>query len=388
MKIVDHFKTFFSKIKNQKQYQLLLDSPKDLYTDLINSPKINTMINNMPQNLSQIEKAYYIYLELGKIVSENPKFIYANEEKRKKHYNDPLDSKNYFGICKSISELYVSILKDPRIGISADLVKENTENPTSHIDVILKIDGKNYIANLIADLSRIKSSRKVYNFCNDLSKSRNSLRLQEVKKSYLENLEHFYGRIDSLTREEIEQLDKKLGYSFFIPQVSKENERGIYTEDVIELLIQDMNNPESFKEYVLHNRNVPEEERLKYKLDYVFENINKLTDFNGKMNYLENIRYYLYLSKKILSPEENSRIIPYAAIIENDSSNIISILKVKPLANSNDKNNNLYYLFSAKDNKYIYKTPEEMKEFVDENSLRIIGTFDKFDPQKTDALEL
>ena len=137
MKIVDHFKTFFSKIKNQKQYQLLLDSPKDLYTDLINSPKINTMINNMPQNLSQIEKAYYIYLELGKIVSENPKFIYANEEKRKKHYNDPLDSKNYFGICKSISELYVSILKDPRIGISADLVKENTEIPTSHIDVIL-----------------------------------------------------------------------------------------------------------------------------------------------------------------------------------------------------------------------------------------------------------
>lgn len=56
MRIVDYLKNFINKLKNKNQ--LLLDSPKNLYTNLINSSKITNIINNMPQNLSQIEKAY------------------------------------------------------------------------------------------------------------------------------------------------------------------------------------------------------------------------------------------------------------------------------------------------------------------------------------------
>ena len=390
MRIVDYLKNFINKLKNKKQNQLLLDSPKNLYTNLINSTEIDTIINNMPQNISQIEKAYYIYLELGKIVSESPQFVFTNREGKERHYNDVIDSK-YYGICKSISELYVSILRDKRIGISADLVKKYPESPITHIDTILKIDGKNYITNLISDLSRIKTSRRVNSFCFDLGRPVNDLRLKEDNESYLKRLELYYGKIDSLTRRDIEKLDKKLGYSFFIPKISKEDERGLYTEDTIELLKKDMNNPELFKKYVLHNKDVSEEELLKYKLDYIFENINKLTYYKGIMNYLENIRYYLYVAKNILSPEEGSRIQAYVATTGNDLSRIISILKVKPLKESDDKKNNIYYLYSAKDKKYVGKTPEEMKQFIDsidKNSLQIIGTFDRFNPKETDELEL
>ena len=390
MRIIDYLKNFVSKLKNKKQNQLLLDLPKNLYTNLINSSEIDNIINNMPQNLSQIEKTYFIYLELGKIVSESPQFVFNNREGKERHYNDLIDSE-YYGICKSISELYVSILRDKRIGISADLVKKYPESPITHIDTILKIDGKNYITNLISDLSRIKTSRRVNSFCFDLSRPVNDPILKEENESYLKRLELYYGKIDSLTRRDIEKLDKKLGYSFFIPKISKEDERGFYTEDTIELLRKDMNNPESFKEYVLHNKDVSEEELLKYKLDYIFENINKLTDYNSNMNYLENIRYYLYVAKKILSPEEGARIKSYAATIGNDLSRIISILKVKPLKESDDKKNNIYYLYSAKDKKYVGKTPEEMKQFIDsidKNSLQIIGTFDRFNPKETDELEL
>lgn len=390
MRIVDYLKNFINKLKNKKQNQLLLDSPKNLYTNLINSTEIDTIINNMPQNISQIEKAYYLYLELGKIVSESPQFVFTNREGKERHYNDVIDSK-YYGICKSISELYVIILRDKRIGISADLVKKYPESPITHIDTILKIDGKNYITNLISDLSRIKTSRRVNSFCFDLSRPVNDPILKEENESYLKRLELYYGKIDSLTRRDIEKLDKKLGYSFFIPKISKEDERGLYTEDTIELLKKDMNNPELFKKYVLHNKDVSEEELLKYKLDYIFENINKLTDYNGTMNYLENIRYYLYVAKNILSPEEGSRIQAYVATTGNDLSRIISILKVKPLKESDDKKNNIYYLYSAKDKKYVGKTPEEMKQFIDsidKNSLQIIGTFDRFNPKETDALEL
>lgn len=390
MRIIDYLKKFINKLKNKKQNQLLLDSPKNLYTNLINSSKIDNIIKNMPQNLSQIEKAYYIYLELGKIVSESPQFVFTNKEGKEKHYNDMIDSE-YYGICKSISELYVSILRDKRIGVSADLVKKSPESPITHIDTILKINGKNYITNLISDLSRIKTSRRVNSFCLDLSRPVKDPILKEENESYLKRLEDYYGKIESLTRQDIEKLDKKLGYSFFIPKVSKENERGIYTEDTIELLRRDMNNPELFKKYVLHNKDVSKEELLKYKLDYIFENINKLTDYKSSMNYLENIRYYLYVAKKILSPEEGARIQAYAATIGNDLSGIISIFKVKPFQKQDDEKNNIYYLYSNREKKYVGKTPEEMKQFIDsidKNSLHIIGTFDRFNPKETDELEL
>lgn len=390
MKIFDYLKNLIDKIKSKNQKQLILNSPKNIYTNLINSFQIDTIINNMPQDLSEIEKAYYIYIELGKIVSESPQFVFADREGKERHYNDKIDSE-YYGICKSISELYVSILRDKRIGISADLVKKYPESPITHVDTILKINGKNYIVNLISDLSRIKTSKRVNSFCFDLGRPENDPIIREENESYLERLEHYYGKIDSLTRKDIEQLDKKLGYSFFVPQFSKDNERGLYTEDTIELLRRDMNNPESFRKYVLHNKEVPEEELLRYKLDYIFGNINKLTDYNSNMNYLENIRYYLYVAKKILSPEEGSRIQSYVATVGDDLSSIISILKVKPLNKSEDKNDNIYYLYSTRDKKYICKTQEEMKQFidgVDKSSLRIIGTFDRFNPRKIDELEI
>lgn len=75
------------------------------------------------------------------------------------------------------------------------------------------------------------------------------------------------------------------------------------------------------------------------------------------MNYLENIRYYLYVAKRILSPEEGSRIQAYVATTGNDLSKIISILKVKSLKKSDDKKNNIYYLYSIRDKKYVGKTP-------------------------------
>ena len=209
-------------------------------------------------------------------------------------------------------------------------------------------------------------------------------------EAYKNRLRQHYGKIDCLSRKDMEILDKKLGYSFFM-QYFPNDERGIYTEDTIELLKKEMDNPELFKKYILHNKDIPKEEWLKYKMNYIFENISKFTNYNGKINYLENIRYYLYVAKKLLSKEECSRIQSYAATIGDDFSNIISILKVRHLIFSNNQNNNVYFLYSTKDRRYIEKTPEEMKLFIDsldKDSLHIIGTFDKFYPRETSELEL
>ena len=388
MNLINILKQLKNRIKLGKK-QKLLELPKVHENDIVYNSKIDSIINNMPQGLSKIEKAYYIYLELGKILNENTEFVFNSREYKEEHYNDPTNEK-YEGVCKSISELYVKILTDKRIGIEAETVKKNPESPISHVDTILKIDGKTYIANLIADLSRIKTSRRTKWFCFDVSSQTGKRALDIDRVDYLHRLEQKYGKIDSLSREEAENLDKKFGYSFFIPKIQESNERGIYTEDTIQRVKEEFENPELFKKYVLHNKDVPEKDYLRYKMDFIFENVNRLTDYNSNPRYLENIRYYVYLANKLLPKEERDRITAYAATVNNDFSNIISIIKVKGM-DTDDSKENFYYVYSNFDKKYVRKEAKDIKKYIDgldKNSLKIIGTFDKYSPRDINELEL
>ena len=364
-------RNFFKKLF--KKDDLLLDTPDNLYKDLINQNTLNTIIDNMPADLTDIEKAYYIYIELGKILKENPNFVLGNLDFKKEHYNDKIDS-NYSGICKSISELYVSMLKDKRVGLDAESVIAYPGAPFSHVDTILNIDGKHYISNLISDLSNIKVSKRINSFCFDPKNTMYSA----SQDDYCERLDKHYGKIDFIKREELEQMDKKLGYSYFSKNTQKESDRGIYTNDIINMLQKELSDPTTFKKHVLHNKDVKDNEIIKYKLDFVFDNINKYTHYNNNLDYLENIRYLLYIAKKVFSPQEQPEkfIQPYVAVQNNDFSNLISVLKLK-LAEKN-----YYYLYSKDLQTYKEMSPEKMKSFLntlDKDSLKILGVFDRYD---------
>lgn len=372
----------------KKRDILMLDEAK--YKDLVASDKIESIISNMPSDLSNLEKAYYVYTELGKVVSENPEFVFTDRAGKETHYNDQMDTE-FYGICKSISELYVSVLKDKRIGIEAELVKKSPQSPITHIDTVLKVDGKYYIANLISDLSKIKSSRRIDSFGAGLERFDRNPKMKEDYEEFVKKLEKRFGKFATLTREQREEMDAKLGYSY-LPQVSKDesnelSNRGLYTEDVIELLRKDMQNPESFKKYVLHDKDVPKEEHLKYKLKYIFDNINKYTDYTADMNYLENIRYYIYVAKKLLHSDELNRINTYVATIDDDKRNVVSIFKVSP----NEKDGlNDYFMYSKEDKKYNEVSQMEMNDFLNSLSgrnVKIIGEFDRYRPMPLSELE-
>lgn len=80
MKLVDLLKQLKNKIKAKFGKQQLLEAPKKSEDDILNNPKVKEIIAKMPSNLSQIEQAYYIYLNLGKLFNENAKFIFSNRE--------------------------------------------------------------------------------------------------------------------------------------------------------------------------------------------------------------------------------------------------------------------------------------------------------------------
>jgi len=364
-----------------KREDMVITHPEN-YDKLRERPELQGILENMPEGLSKIEKAYYVYIELGKIMKEDPNFVYSVGAGRRERYEDKVNDE-YFGICKSISELYVVMLSDERVGVEAESVKANLNSDLTHVDTILKIDGKIYLANLISDLSRIQTSRRVNSFCEDISRNPNS-------RGYIQRLENLYGQeISSLSRREIEQLDVKIGYSFTTPRMREAGERGVYTEDTLRILRRDFENSELVRAHVLPKDeegnpiDVAPDEVLKYKLDYVFEHINMLTDFKGRGGYLETIRYYMKVAEKVLSPEESRRLQAYAVVENGDMSDIQSIIQLKMAPIAEDAPRNIYYRFLKETQKYEEMSPEQAKEFLDrlrdkeKRDWKIIGVFDR-----------
>lgn len=379
---MEFFRNLNSKISKKKE----LNSIKQKYKNLIQAPEIDAILSNMPSNLTQIEKAYYIYLELGKLITEDTEFVFGNRKIKDKSYYYDIDKK-YIGICKSISELYVAILADERVGIDAEIVKQHPDYEISHIDTILKINGRNYIANLIIDLSNIKFSRRTNGFGMDLYEEVNHPLLQMENELYLEYLQSKYGEIDYLDRTEIQELDKKLKYSFFMPQFMDAGRRGFYADDTIEIIKYELRDEEKFKKYVLKGKDIPKEEYFKHKLDFIIENKSSFAEFNGKRDYLENIRFYNKLFRNFLTEDEYSRIQTYAATINGDLRNIISIIKVKQ---ENEKSN-IYYFYNKIEDKYEEKTIEEMSRIIDKlkkEKLKIVGNLDSLEENELEDLEL
>lgn len=358
MNIFEIIKNFINKITGKKN-KLLLDSPKDLYNDFLDKEEIKKISKNIPKDLNELEKAYYIYIEIGKLVKKDPNFSFKSN--KEEMYENRIDE-NYYGMCKSMSELYVALLK--KEGINAECIKRYPDSYLSHVDTILKIDKKIYLVDMISDLTRIKTSQRLRNFGIDLKRNVTSERLKQYNQEYYNMLKEEYGEISSITQDEREMMDSKIGYSYVQPQF-KGKQKGIYTHDVLKLLRNDMDNPETFKKYVLKDKQVSENDYLEYKLDYIFENVKNYTHFQGKMGYMEEIVYFKKLFRRLLNKEEAERIQCYI-VSDQDGNEYSSIFKV--ISGYDMKNKMLYYVQDEKDGNFQKKSREEMKEIL--NKLR------------------
>ena len=401
------------------------------YNSLLNSAKIQHLIAGIPSGLSDTEIAYYVYLELGKIVKHDPDLFFCLDEDRAKKFNNNIDEE-FYGICKSISELYVSILK--RLNIEADLIKKVPNSDISHFDVAIKTDGKVYIANLISDLVRIKTGRRTVGFgCNfeniikiklkhfksqlidngvnldsiddvlmksfktlDFSELNESLdglenslkdeklknRLKKLKRniSYYENMRKEYPNLSFLNNEELERMNDKFGHSYQVLVPSYENEskkEHTYINEAYDIIKKEALDESILNEVIFEGKDVEKAEELEYKLDYICKIMSHSIPNNGETGYLEDIRSAIILARQILNKDELKRVIPYGIQIGNDSRNIISVLKVLPSENIGTK---LYYIYSKDKRTYEKVDVKHLKQFISKSdyvSVVSIGyTFD------------
>lgn len=131
------------------------------YTAFLNKPEVSQILKNMPQGLNNLEKAYYIYVELAKILNEDPNVALSDYLHKQPLYKNKVDS-SYYGMCKSMTDLYINLLE--KVGIKAIGIKKTPDSPISHVDCIIKIDGRKYLCNLVGDLTNVKIGAKTSNF--------------------------------------------------------------------------------------------------------------------------------------------------------------------------------------------------------------------------------
>lgn len=165
------------------------------------------IIDNMPSNLTDLEKARYIYIELGKILEFDESTMRNTE---KKHYDSNYNKKykitkmNSTSVtCNNWADIYVELLELVNIKAFKNV------NPFGHASVNILLDSITIYADATEgfsmDLSRIKQNKKTRNFTliEPESKNISSAQFDILVEKVDELLGYSKKRI-----EESERLDK------------------------------------------------------------------------------------------------------------------------------------------------------------------------------------
>ena len=116
------------------------------------------IIKDIPQNLSKMEKARYIYINLCKQVSYNPNYIMTHSlDDKRIIFDEDVQLEKWTKnevICSTISKLYQQLLD--KVGISSEVIYMPGGEYLGHMFVSFEIDGKNYYADPTHDILKSK----------------------------------------------------------------------------------------------------------------------------------------------------------------------------------------------------------------------------------------
>ena len=152
---------------------------------------VDKLIKQIPDNLDDIEKARYVYLNLGKLLSYDEKYWYGNSEIKNRIYKKSMcttprfseiqPNKKKKAICVSISKLYSSVLN--KVGINA-----GQQHEIDHTFTYMFANNKLYYADLNNDLKFIQLNLPTRYF--------------------------FVRGANFLSKDILQSIDEKLGYTY------------------------------------------------------------------------------------------------------------------------------------------------------------------------------
>ena len=183
-------------------------------------------IKTKTQELNDIEKLRYVYIDLGKRFVFDLDFSFGNTKSKQKiyHKSGTLDGieeglENNVIICKTLAKMYEYIMNSLGINLRT-IVDDSDSRKYPHVYNILKSeDGQTYIFDLQEDMRNIKAHLRTKYF---------GVQEEDTLKTIV-------------SRWNLDQIDKKIGY------VSKDIG---YTDEYLDLIRINMNFISDFKQKV------------------------------------------------------------------------------------------------------------------------------------------
>ena len=209
------------------------------------------ILSKMPNNLSDLEKARYLYIELGKKVSFSTKFQNADDKQYMELMNAKVDINTFNNNqvnCIMWSQLYSQLLTS--VGVNNRIIDVGHKFVNFFIDDVRWIADATY--EIYSDLSRIHN--------NDYTESFGIALFQERSN---ENII----RNTPETQKIIDKIDNKL---------FPDNENRKKLNELKELLTKIKNNEFDIQE--LTNTTVTKENEILLKLEYLFAKLEYLND--------------------------------------------------------------------------------------------------------------
>ncbi len=281
----------------------------------------DNILRRMPANLTQIEQARYIYLQLGKLFTFDEKYWLGNSKTRRTIYraakkvHSPKDLKSNKVICVSISNTYISLLE--KMGIEAEAVHAEDD---LHVYTIFKIDGVEYEADLQRDMKFIQAHRKTRSFGREPDYSTRKL----------------------ISDEQMQEMDDKFGYTY-------------EGDEYLAILIDRLRD----KLELLPNM----EQKIKYALKKI-ERFEADTD----MGFVEKMLYYEMILPDVLSSKESKKVQIMDMYVEEDGERKYTCC----ISANKEKNEYVRYMYSEKTGTFLPIDEQELIKLMSEG-LRTVG---------------
>lgn len=281
----------------------------------------DNILRRMPANLTQIEQARYIYLQLGKLFTFDEKYWLGNSKTRRTIYraakkvHSPKDLKSNKVICVSISNTYISLLE--KMGIEAEAAHAEDD---LHVYTIFKVDGVEYEADLQRDMKFIQAHRKTRSFGREPDYSTRKL----------------------ISDEQMQEMDDKFGYTY-------------EGDEYLAILIDRLRD----KLELLPNM----EQKIKYALKKI-ERFEADTD----MGFVEKMLYYEMILPDVLSSKESKKVQIMDMYVEEDGERKYTCC----ISANKEKNEYVRYMYSEKTGTFLPIDEQELIKLMSEG-LRTVG---------------
>ena len=301
---------------------------------------IESIIHNMPEGLTELEKARYIYIELGKQRAFDTRYYYGSSSEKKRVYKQsllertkPEDLRNKRTIlCTTLSELYKIALNE--VGIKCQIVPYRCSYDDHVLPVVFLADEEKGTVKIRADLQQ------------DMEFIQTGMSTAEFGTLSIYDKDFF-----RINQEQLKKIDQKIGYI-------KEDYRDAYI-------------------YKVHQQ--IRRKDANGTLQAILQNpiICKNTNFKG---HVERRNYYRLILKLLAEQYLDRKIFMFSCYRERKDKDIDSVIK-KPkreytlCAYSHDKRHLKTYLYSEKEEKFVPVSLENLVKLQNEGL--ILGTTKK-----------